>query len=138
MKIEKCEVCRMHFQGFHICLELTEAERGTTELKNYRSYPRQPRTGDRGYGGATEYNHSDEVKSQLREATIARHAANRILNEPRNKAIIEDYKAGKIGVMKLAKKYRTSHTTVYKVLHEARDKGLITMRQRGHTVSTGA
>lgn len=128
----------MYFQGFHICLELSEEERASSELKNYRSYPKREKQTKRGYGGATEYNHSDEVREQLRAATTARHRANEILNMPRNEAIVADYKAGGVGIVTLAKKYQTSRDTVLRVLHEAQDKGLVKIRKRGQTVRNGA
>lgn len=120
----KCEKCSMTFQGFHICIDISPEEKATTEYKGRRSYSR----------AASDYQTSEENIEKLREATIQRHAATRLLNSSRDRKIIEEYKAGGIGVRALAAKYGTSHTTVIKILHAAK----VPMRSRGRTVARGA
>lgn len=114
--------------NFHICL-IGKEDRSyefPDLLRPYvpgqRSY--MPGQYDRAIHGSPE--HIAKVRASQQANWAAHHAA----LEGRNKLMVQDYADG-LGLRQIREKYKVGQATAIKVLHAARDRGELVMRQRG-------
>lgn len=124
-----CQTPGCGWPNYHVCLFGKEDKTYLfPELqKPYQpGYQRKSRAGTGRFGFMTE-----EHKEALRQAQNRIWADRMAANEPRNKQIVADYTAG-LGVRELRTKYSIGHGSVIKVLHDARDRGEVTIRTRGY------
>jgi hypothetical protein len=73
---------------------------------------------------------SAEHIAKVRATQQANWAAHNASNEARNKRMVADYESG-LGLREIREKYHVGQGTAIKVLHAARDRGELVMRQRG-------
>lgn len=115
MRKEKCSTCFMVHGGFHICIDLSTPEPVIT--------PRE-------IGPMSE-----EKRRSISEAQSERWAKIHAANAERDRQIIERYKEGEVGYMKLAEEFELNGSTVHKILKRAENDGLIEMRGRGMNIN---
>lgn len=117
----KCAICKMPYQGFHICLDLSTPEPRLPEMKRA---PR--RTG------------KIQDTSEMAEAQRARWERYREDTFRRDEEIINWYAQGGIGYKDIQRKYGIGQGTTQKILKRGEDEGRLTIRRRSHTLAKGA
>lgn len=114
----KCEKCKMHYQGFHICVDLEAPE---PKLKKEVAYIGPKRT----------YTRRSKSGLSASEAQTLRWAAHHELMKDRNDEIIAWYAEGNIGYKEIKEKYKISQTSIQKILKAGEADGRIKIRKRG-------
>lgn len=115
----KCGTCKMHYQGFHICADLTTPE------------PKLKAPTRAGRMSPVEVHNLTLAQRERRERE-------RLENARRDEEIIEWYAQGGIGYKDIQKKYGIGQSTTQKILKRGEAEGRLTIRRRGHTFAKGA
>lgn len=120
----KCESCKMNYQGFHICVDLSTPEPQQKVV--------QTRNGTR-WGPM-----SDEHKSNLSLSQQERWERIHAEQKDRDDEIIGLYTEGGWSYASLARKYNIGRGTILRILKAGEADGRITIRRASHTLKTGA
>lgn len=118
----RCPKCRLRLsgRGDHLCLDLTQPE---PVVEKAEKGPRKmsPRSAE----------HTANLGAAQRERWARENAS-------RSAAIVERYSQGDLGIVGLAREFRTSRKTISTALHYAAAQGLVEIRKPGHTIAKGA
>lgn len=127
-----CEMCRWPYPGFHICIDKTDPKVREVVLS-----PIQKANQQRNRHYSTKRSTlSEEHKANLSISAQERWAEHHAALIPRNNEIVRLYMEEKYSVRDLVKLFEISQDTVVKVLHKARDNGLVVMRPVGKNKSS--
>lgn len=125
MKLKKKQPCQTpgcNWPNFHVCL----VGKPDTFPELLGMKPLRMRS-----MGERTQEHKDAMAESMRRVWAEK-------NYHRDKRIIDLYLDGGVGYKTVAKHIGVDATTALRVLKRAEEKGLITMRKRGHTIAKGA
>lgn len=127
----KCETCKMHYQGFHVCIidkETPEGLRWATQEVRPRKKPNYSPKGKKLVQRSEE--HAENHALAMREYWDNKRAA----EKPVWDAIVAEYAEGKVGYAELAEKYPYNREKIARILRQAAAEGRVTLRKRGQTI----